>query len=194
LDTYQGGHNSYQNSIKVNIFENLIDQITIAKLWEETKILNRNEYLKVAGTIENHLYYIINGSVRIFMIDENEEHTIRFGYQNSIVTCLDSFLTNKKTSFYIQALKKTEYRSVPKIDFYSLMDQSLDNQNLWKQILEAFVIQQMDRETDLLTKSPEERFQRVLNRSPQLFQEIPHKYIASYLRMSPETLSRIKKS
>ena len=74
------------------------------------------------------------------------------------------------------------------------MDQSLDNQNLWKQILEAFVIQQMDRETDLLTKSPEERFKRVLNRSPQLFQEIPHKYIASYLRMSPETLSRIKKS
>lgn len=178
----------------MDIFENLIDQISNARLWEETKLLNRNDYLKVAGTIENHLYFILSGSVRIFMIDENEEHTIRFGYKNSIVTCLDSFLTNKKTSFYIQALKKTQYMSVPKNDFYSLIDKTIENQKIWKQILEAFVIQQMERETDLLTTSPEERYQRVLNRSPQLFQEIPHKYIASYLRMSPETLSRIKKS
>lgn len=176
------------------IFEELLDKITQAKLWETLRVINRNDYIKVAGSTESHMYHILNGSVRIFMIDENEEHTIRFGYENSIVTCLDSFLTNKPTSFYIQALKKTEFRAVSKSDFNNLIDQSAMNQNLWKQILEAFVIQQMERETDLLTMQPEARYHRVLNRSPQLFQEIPHKYIASYLRMSPETLSRIKKS
>jgi hypothetical protein len=56
------------------------------------------------------------------------------------------------------------------------------------------VLQQMERERDILTSSPLERYKRVLERSPQLFQEIPNKYIASYLRMTPETLSRIKKS
>ena len=52
----------------------------------------------------------------------------------------------------------------------------------------------MERERDILTSSPLERYNRVLKRSPLLFQEIPNKYIADYLRMTPETLSRIKKS
>ena len=65
---------------------------------------------------------------------------------------------------------------------------------LWIAILENLVQQQMDREKDLLIDSPLERYNRVLKRSPKLFQEIPHKYIANYLRMSPETLSRLKKS
>ena len=64
---------------------------------------------------------------------------------------------------------------------------------LWKQILELLVYQQMEREIDLLTYSPQKRYERVLQRSPQLCQEIPSKYITSYLRMSPDLLSRLKK-
>ena len=68
------------------------------------------------------------------------------------------------------------------------------NRILWTAILENLVLQQMEREIDILTSSPKERYQRVLKRSPQLFQEIPNRYIANYLRMSAETLSRLKKS
>jgi CRP-like cAMP-binding protein len=52
----------------------------------------------------------------------------------------------------------------------------------------------MERENDLIIYSPQKRVERVFKRSPQLFQEIPQKYIASYLRMTPETLSRILKN
>ncbi|MCY7291948.1 MAG: Crp/Fnr family transcriptional regulator, partial [Ferruginibacter sp.] len=61
-------------------------------------------------------------------------------------------------------------------------------------LMENLVTQQIDREIDLLITSPAERLKRVLARSPNLFQEIPLKYIASYLRMKPETLSRIRNS
>lgn len=61
-------------------------------------------------------------------------------------------------------------------------------------LLETLITQQIDREIDLLIISPSERLSRVLERSPQLFQHIPLKYIASYLKMKPETLSRIRKS
>lgn len=61
-------------------------------------------------------------------------------------------------------------------------------------MLEDLVLQQLEREKDILTSSPKARFERVLKRSPKLFQEIPNKHIANYLRMSPETLSRLKKS
>ena len=49
----------------------------------------------------------------------------------------------------------------------------------------------MEREHDLMLADPKMRLERVRQRSPQLFQEVPHKYIAAYLRMSPETLSRL---
>lgn len=75
-----------------------------------------------------------------------------------------------------------------------LMESSAGNINLWNFILKDLIFQQMERERDLLTSSPFERYRRVLERSPQLFQEIPNRYIASYLRMTPETLSRMKKS
>ena len=64
---------------------------------------------------------------------------------------------------------------------------------LWKQILELLVYQQMEREIDLLTYSLQKRYERVLQRNPQLCQEIPSKYITLYLRMSLESLSRLKK-
>jgi CRP/FNR family transcriptional regulator, anaerobic regulatory protein len=60
--------------------------------------------------------------------------------------------------------------------------------------MESLIVQQIEREVDLLTASPTERLARVLKRSPNLFQEVPLKYIASYLRMTPETLSRIRNS
>ncbi len=69
-----------------------------------------------------------------------------------------------------------------------------NNQILWIEILENLGVQQLEREIDLLKNSPKERYERVLKRSPQLFQEIPNRHIANYLRMSPETLSRLKKS
>jgi len=55
-------------------------------------------------------------------------------------------------------------------------------------------VQQLEREIDLLHPSAKERYKRLAERSPQILQEVPHKYIADYLRMSPETLSRITKS
>ena len=64
----------------------------------------------------------------------------------------------------------------------------------YNQLLKELMATFYEREVDLLTSSPAERLERVRKRSPQLFQEVPHKYIASYLRMSPETLSRMLKS
>jgi CRP-like cAMP-binding protein len=140
------------------------------------------------------LYFIVSGSLRIFVTDEFEEHTIRFGYQNNFIAALDSFITEKPSDLYIQALKKTELKVITKEKFMHFIESSRENLQLWHHILGWLIYQQMERERDILISSPFERYQRVLKRSPQLFQEIPHKYIASYLRMTPETLSRMKKS
>ena len=178
----------------MNVIANLIDRINKENLWDREIQLERNEYLKVKGSIDTNLYLVIKGSLRIFVIDECEEHTIRFGYKDNLIASLDSFLNEEPSDFYIQALKKTKVKSITKKKYTSFIESSLENKTIWLTILENFVLQQMERERDILTSSPIERYNRVLKRSPQLFQEIPNKYIASYLRMTPETLSRIKKS
>ena len=85
-------------------------------------------------------------------------------------------------------------RVTTKKTFTEFINSSIDNLKLWSGILEDLVLQQIEREKDLLINSPKERYERVLKRSPQLFQEIPNKHIANYLRMSAETLSRLKNS
>jgi len=160
-----------------------------------TKIitLERNEFLKVKGSIDTNVYYVESGSLRVFVIDEYEEQTIRFGYKENMIVSLDSFLTGKPSDLYIQAIKKTIVKVISKQQFDTFLQQE-NQRNLWTKILENLVIQQLEREIDILTTSPKERYERVLKRSPQLFQEIPNKHIANYLRMSAETLSRLKKS
>lgn len=156
-------------------------------------IIKRNEFIISEGQVEKHIYLILEGAVRVFYINGLEEHSIRFGYKDSVITSLASFMNGSPSELFIQAIRKTKLLSISKDNFNSLIQS--DNKRLiqYKNLLEELVVQQMDREIDLLTYSPTERYQRVFERSPQLFQEIPLKYIASYLRMTPETLSRIRK-
>ena len=103
------------------------------------------------------------------------------------------FFNETPSEFYIQAIRQTKVIAIPKIVFKTFVNNSLENLQVYNAILEQLIIQQIEREVDILTHSPIERLKRVQARSPQLFQEIPAKYIAMYLRMTPETLSRIRK-
>ncbi|WP_369047937.1 Crp/Fnr family transcriptional regulator [Tenacibaculum sp. UWU-22] len=178
----------------MNIVDELYQQLEKQNLWDNNILLKRNEYLKDAGTIETNLFYIISGSLKISIIDDCEEHIIRFGYKNNFITSLDSFITEKPSDFYIQALKKTELKVISKQKYLYFINQNNKYKKLWETTLQQLILQQIEREKDILITSPKKRYNRVLQRSPQLFQEIPNKHIASYLRMSPETLSRLKKS
>lgn len=164
----------------------------IIELSEKTITINRNEFLKVKGSIDTNIYFIESGSLRIFVLDDNEEHTIRFGYKENLIVSLDSFLTNKPSDLFIQAIKKSVIKVITKQQIEAFLKIEA-NRNLWIGILENLTVQQMEREIDILTNSPKKRYERVLKRSPRLFQEIPNRLIANYLRMSPETLSRLKK-
>lgn len=178
----------------MNPVEQLLAELDKADLWENTLTLQRNEYLKVQGSTDTRLYHITKGCLRVFVVDEFEEHTIRFGYTGNVIAALDSFITEQPSDMFIQALRKTEVKVLEKAPYMEFVKSTPERFQCWMQILEQLVYQQLERERDLLTASPADRYQRVLERSPQLFQEVPNKYIAAYLRMTPETLSRLKKS
>lgn len=180
--------------MSANPLERLKEKISLQSLWQDELVLNRNEYLKMPDTTDTRVFLVKSGSFRIFINDEKDEHTIRFAYPGNVFTTLDSFFTGKPSPMAIQALRRSEVAIMPKSIFTGFLHTDEENMTCWMQILQGLIVQQLEREVDLLTASPAERYLRVLHRSPQLFQEVPHRFIASYLRMTPETLSRLKKS
>lgn len=165
----------------------------IIDLSTKTLTVERNKFLKVKGSIDTHVYFVESGTLRMFVLDEYEEQTIRFAYQGNLFVAMDSFLTGKPSDLYIQALKRSVIKVITRQQFDEFL-QTEAHRSWWTKVLEEVVVQQLEREVDILTNSPKERYLRVLKRSPRLFQEIPLKHIANYLRMTPETLSRLKKS
>ncbi|MCG8575261.1 MAG: Crp/Fnr family transcriptional regulator [Flavobacteriales bacterium] len=161
---------------------------------DDTKIIKKGDCLIREGEIEKQVYFITSGAVKLFYLSELGERIIRFGYEGSIINSLSSFLTNEPSEFYIEAIRKTEVKIIRKEEIENLIYESEESLKEYSKFLEELLAQQMAREIDLLTSSPNKRLERVLERSPDLFQHVPLKYIAAYLRMNPETLSRIRKS
>ncbi|PWG74413.1 Crp/Fnr family transcriptional regulator, partial [Enterococcus hirae] len=87
-------------------------------------------------------------------------HTIRFGYKNSVTGPLDTFLSGEPTTYYAEAIKETELLRFTREDIEKVMHKKVDYQLYWTQLLENLVLQQMEREIDLLTSSPKERYER----------------------------------
>jgi CRP-like cAMP-binding protein len=158
----------------------------------EAKTVNKGEFLLKEGETEKHLYWVESGALRVFYLSDMEELTIRLGYTGSFINSLASFLTGNPSEFYVEAIRKTKIRFISKTALQQLAHQDMETLSQYTSLIELLVTQQIEREIDLLISSPSERLQRVLKRSPNVFQEVPLKYIASYLRMTPETLSRIR--
>ncbi|MBS1537072.1 MAG: Crp/Fnr family transcriptional regulator [Bacteroidetes bacterium] len=162
--------------------------------WKKEIVLHRHDYLIQEGEYSTGFYFIKKGSLHVFLNLEHDIQTMRFGYPSSFISALDSFIGNCPTKFSIQAIKKTTLVQIYRDDFFHIIDIDEEIRQIWMSALSVTLYQHIEREIDLLCKTPEERYYNLLRRSPHVFQEIPNKYIASYLRMAPETLSRLLKS
>lgn len=169
----------------------------IAKAMPEavkTQEYSRGHILMASGSVERNIYYIDRGAVRAVYYHDGQEFNIRFAYQGSIITSLPSFFDGSPSQFSIEALRKTRVRLLDRESYLNWIKSEPNGMQMYLMQLEQLISQLMEREMDLLIHSPAERLERVLARSPQLFQEIPAYHIANYLRMTPETLSRLRKS
>jgi len=79
----------------------------LLELSKKSITIERNEFLKVKGSVDTNVYYVETGTLRVFVLDDCEEQVIRFGYKENLIVSLDSFLTQKPSNLYIQAIKKT---------------------------------------------------------------------------------------
>ena len=169
----------------------LIDFSLLEPLVYNSIELSRGDLWVTEGKCSDDIAWVESGVLKVFIRDLEQEQIIRFAYQHNVVTPLDSFLDGRNTSYNIEALKKSKIKLIKKKDLKGLIEKIENGKDMYIGLLENLILKQLEREVDILTNDPRQRVANVLKRSPQLFQEVPHKYIASYLRMTPETLSRI---
>lgn len=170
---------------------NLLDEFE--SLWDKRYEFKRNDLIINYHQTVNHIYFIEEGTCCITYPDKEEDIVVGFGYPNTFLFS-PSILNNSPSEHDVKAIKKAVLRAISKDEFFEFVFAHEKLKEAWYKQLEFLLVAQIDRQVDLLISSPEERLNRLLNRSPHIFQLVPNKYIASYLRMTPETLSRIKKS
>ena len=159
--------------------------------WNKPITLRRGEYLVQRGQVERNLYFVRSGLMRIYYPTETEEICVGFAYAPNVVCAFPSFVHGTASEYCIQALRQSELLGISKADFSALLELLPPIARFWREELEKVLVGRIDREIDLLLPEPERRLERLRQRSPHIFQLVPRKYIASYLRMTPETLSRL---
>jgi CRP-like cAMP-binding protein len=165
----------------------------LVPLFESLEV-RKNEHLFQQGEIARWVYFIEKGCLRQYYINNNgEERTIYFKTEGGWASELVSFLDNKPTELNLQALEDCELQiinqknwiyAVTQIHSFTMgfiRAQQDTNYMLKKRLAEATV------------ETPEEKYLRFIKEEPLLLQRIPLYHIASYLAMTPETLSRIRK-
>ncbi|NQX80505.1 MAG: Crp/Fnr family transcriptional regulator [Flavobacteriaceae bacterium] len=160
--------------------------------------LIKNEYqskttiLKI-GQIENNLSFIEKGSVRFFIPKQENDCTFNFSFENQFVSAYDSFITQKPSIYQIETLSNTTLWILNYDDLQDIYNNTEIGNTIGRKIAENIFLAKSKRELSLLTDSPEQRYINLFTEQPRLIKEIPLKHLSSYIGVTPQALSRIRK-
>jgi CRP-like cAMP-binding protein len=152
----------------------------------------KNEMILREGEICTNIYWVVKGLVRQFYYKNGKELTEYMATENSIVMCIESLFLEQPTHLQIKAIEPSVLIAIPKVDLEAVAMKSVNIQILYRKILEESLILSQIHADMLRFESAQDRYQKLIKRQPQLVLRAPLVYIASYLQMTPETLSRVR--
>ena len=179
--------NSFDKYFKAPIeawkdFENHCEPVTFEK----------DEIIKSQDRIEKYFYFILSGSAGIFLWKENNFVCLDFAFDHSFCCDYMSLLLKQPTPLQLVSLEKSEMLRIKSDDFYKL-GQTPVGQIIIQISAETSFIDKQQQQIELLTKSAEERYKILLHKFPNIYNRVAQKHMASYLGITPQSLSRIRK-
>lgn len=160
----------------------------------DTMRVRKKENLLSEGDICKHVYFLRSGFFRLFYVDFNgNEINCRFVGEHRFFVDFSSFLTQTPSKYYWQAVQDSELYMLKYSDIQAIYQRSPAWDHFGR-LMAEYVYREMSERTEmLLFLKPEERYQYLLKKSPELFNQVSQFHIASYLGVKPESLSRLRK-
>lgn len=167
------------------------------QVWDEFVSLceyvsfRKNEIIKIQNTTERYFYFILKGSTGVFLWKEHNFVCLDFAFDNHFCSDYMSFLTNQPTPLQVVALEDCEMLRISSTNFHVLTQNSLGNAIRMIATELAYTSKQL-QQIELLTKTAGERYKILLQKFPNIHNRIAQNHIASYLGITPQSLSRIR--
>lgn len=158
------------------------------------KTYKKKEYLLEQNNICKYKYFILKGLVRQFRVEDNGyENISTFGIENWWITNLNSFLNQTHSINSIQAIEETTVLQITKDNLDFLYSKVPKLERVFRKISENMLIAHQRKEEIYMRKNSKERYNNLIKQIPDFCQRVPQYMIASYLNITPEYLSEIKK-
>ncbi|MBN1183525.1 MAG: Crp/Fnr family transcriptional regulator [Bacteroidales bacterium] len=159
----------------------------------KTKLYSKNQIILKGNTIEQQLRFLNKGIIREYYTTDEKDININFYTKPQFITDLLAFSNNSKTKKYQETLSEVELLVIDKQKFNELLRKYHCGKSIVNDSFQTILKQKEFLEYNRITKSPDELYKELLIYKPEWLQSIPQYHIASYLNITPETLSRIRK-
>ena len=159
------------------------------------RIIKKKAVFLKLNEIENHISFIESGVVRLYIPKENPEKEITFGFsfKDQFISAYDSFLTRKPSAYQLQTLTETTILSITYNDLQEVYKKTQIGNLIGRLTAEGLFLIKSKREQNLLNLTAEQRYMGLFKERPELLKIIPLKYISSYIGVTAQALSRIRK-
>lgn len=154
----------------------------------------RRALLTEAGQTERYLYFVLEGVQRSYFFHNDKDFTFQFSYQGDFTGIPESFLLQQPSRFYLECLSPSRLLRLAHPDFQQLCQTYPELVDYRQRGVEYVLDRIILKQQNLMAMDARERLEAFLKRSGTLLQQIPQKYIASYLNMSEATFSKLLNS
>lgn len=156
------------------------------------KTVKKNDYLLREGQVCRDIIFVQKGCLRLYYISDDIEVSVWFSFTHSSAIEISSFLSEKPGNYFLQAIEETEILILPKVELNKLYSSQPKVQEMMRMFLQDVVLTLVDRFTSLQRDSAEKRYKDLLDK-PAYLQKVPQIYLASFIGITPTSLSRIRK-
>jgi len=158
------------------------------------KKLRKKQYLQQEGDICKHMGFVVKGAARMFSVDDRgHEYILRFGMEGWWLGDYESYMLEEPTKFYVEMLEDTDLLIIPKEQMMKLIATVPAVAETIRVIDKKNFIVTQQRIHAAISQTAEERYESLVKSHPDFLQRFPQNMIASYLGITPESLSRIRK-
>jgi len=159
----------------------------------KTRTIPQKTTLLEDGDISKYIYMVSKGCLRLFVIkDDGKEVTVQFFFENQMVASMGSAFTGKPGRMYLESIEESEVIMIRLQDFRELFVKFDELKHLLIQFLQKRLLYYADLYTSFILNTPAERYIKLVEDNPGITERVPHYYIATYLGITPVSLSRIR--